>query len=90
MHSSLLLSHLTHSPPTIPPQPTHTHPFSLPTLTAYLTHESVELHDLHGPADSDCLIASLVEYLQERPDENDDLAQEKHFTMFANLRKVCV
>ena len=41
-------------------------------------------------ANSDRLIASLVEYLQEQPDENDDLVQEKHFTMFDNLREVRV
>ena len=71
-------SHLTH---TLFPPPSHPH-------TAYLTHESVELQEL--AANSDRLIASLVEYLQERPDENDDLVQEKHFTMFDNLREVCV
>ena len=63
------------------PPPSHPH-------TAYLTHESVELQEL--AANSDRLIASLVEYLQERPDENDDLVQEKHFTMFDNLREVRV
>ena len=82
---------------TFPPH-THTHPFPPHTHTlfpppshphtAYLTHESVELQEL--AANSDRLIASLVEYLQERPDENDDLVQEKHFTMFDNLREVCV
>ena len=68
-------------------EPSHTLSFlNLPTHTAYLTHESVELQEL--AANSDRLIASLVEYLQERPDENDDLVQEKHFTMFDNLREV--
>ena len=81
---SLPTSHTLLPPSPLPP--THTH--SLPTITAYLTHESVELQEL--AANSDRLIASLVEYLQERPDENDDLVQEKHFTMFDNLTEVCV
>jgi len=61
--------------------------FHLPP-TAYLTNESVELQEL--AANSDRLIPSLVEYLQDKPDENDDLVLEKHFTMFDNLREVCV
>ena len=63
-------------------------PLRLLPPTAYLTNESVELQEL--AANSDRLIPSLVEYLQDKPDENDDLVMEKHFTMFDNLREVCV
>ena len=52
-------------------------------LSAYLIQPSHKLQLL--AADSDRLIATLVEYLQDRPDENDDLVQEKHLIQFDRL-----
>ena len=50
---------------------------------AYLIQPYHELQLL--AADSDRLITTLVEYLQDRPDENDDLVQEKHLIQFDRL-----
>ena len=52
---------------------------------AYLIQPYRELQLL--AADSDRLITTLVEYLQDRPDENDDLIQEKHLNQFDRLRE---
>ena len=54
-------------------------------FSAYLIQPYRELQLL--AADSDRLIATLVEYLQDRPDENDDLIQEKHLNQFDRLRE---
>ena len=54
-------------------------------FSAYLIQPNHELQLL--AADSDKLIATLVEYLQDHPDENDDLIQEKHLIQFDRLRE---
>ena len=59
-------------------------PLTIPLL-AYLIQPYRELQLL--AADSDRLITTLVEYLQDRPDENDDLVQEKHLNQFDRLRE---
>ena len=64
-------------PPLLTPLTHHT------SHTAYLTQVNSELQQL--AADSDHLISSLVEYLSNRPDENDDLVQERHFEVFDSL-----
>lgn len=56
-----------------------------PPPSAYLIQPYHELQLL--AADSDRLITTLVEYLQEQPDENDDLIQEKHLIQFDRLRE---
>ena len=57
----------------------------VPLSSAYLIQPSDKLQQL--AADSDRLIATLVEYLTDRPDENDDLVQEKHLIQFDRLRE---
>ena len=59
--------------------------FFLLSSSAYLIQPSDKLQQL--AADSDRLIATLVEYLTDRPDENDDLVQEKHLIQFDRLRE---
>ncbi len=57
----------------------------LSSFPAYLIQPYRELQLL--AADSDRLITTLVEYLRDRPDENDDLIQEKHLNQFDRLRE---
>ena len=54
---------------------------------AYLTVEDESLQEL--AANSDKLIATLVECLDDRPNEDEDLVQERHFEMFDTLCEVC-
>ena len=65
------------------------HKFELVTSSSlYLAYLIQPYHELQLlAADSDKLIATLVEYLQDRPDENDDLVQEKHLIQFDRLRE---
>ena len=58
------------------------------SYAGYLTRDSVELQEL--AANSDRLISTLVEYLHNRPDENDDLVQDKDFQLYDQLRKVSI
>ena len=52
---------------------------------AYLTQENVELQEL--AANSGRLITTLVEALQNKPDENDDLVQEKDFELYDQMQE---
>ena len=55
---------------------------------AILTSDSVDLQEL--AANSDHLITTLVGYLGNRPDENDELVEEKHHLAFERLREVTI
>jgi hypothetical protein len=55
---------------------------------AVLTSDSPDLQEL--AANSDHLITTLVTYLGSRPDENEDLAEEKHQLAFERLREACL
>lgn len=48
--------------------------------------EDEDLQEL--AANSDKLIATLVECLDDRPKEDEDLVQERHFEMFDTLCEV--
>jgi hypothetical protein len=55
---------------------------------AILTSDSVDLQEL--AASSDHLITTLVGYLGNRPDENDELMEERHQSAFDRLREACL
>lgn len=73
---NLALSYLFHS----------SHYNSVSLVPAVLTSDSVDLQEL--AANSDHLITTLVGYLGNRPDENDELVEEKHQLAFERLQEV--
>lgn len=62
------------------------HHNSVSLVPAVLTSDSVDLQEL--AANSDHLITTLVGYLGNRPDENDELVEEKHQLAFERLQEV--
>lgn len=57
-----------------------------PTLPAFLTSDSVDLQEL--AANSDRLLSTLVSYLGNQPDENDEFVEEKHIIAYERLKEV--
>lgn len=55
------------------------------TALAYLTQGSPELQEL--AADSDRLLATLVDYLSSQPDDEEELIDERHVGQFERLRQ---
>ena len=72
--------------PFLPPSLPHSLLPSLSFTSAFLTRDNVELQEL--AANSDRLICTLVGYLGNQPDENDELVEEKHLIAFDHLREV--
>ena len=58
------------------------------SLAAFLTSDSIDLQEL--AANSDHLITTLVGYLGNRPDESDELVEEKHLMAFDRLREASI
>ena len=67
-------------PPLLPPS------LSPPSLPAFLTSDSVDLQEL--AANSDRLLSTLVSYLGNQPDENDEFVEEKHILAYERLKEV--